>query len=106
MKKNAIVILSILFSLTFLASSCIYVQNEYPVKEISGVMKDVKTIAPESGWDIGYTVIEFKDGRRITFNGTYTGLVFQKDKECTIAYQYVDTSFTHGTFIKNIEYGK
>jgi len=106
MKRNIVVILSVIFTLTLtlLASSYAYAQKEYSVKEISGVMKNVETIASKSGWDYGFTVIEFKDGRRITFNGTYTGLVFQKDKECIITYQYIDAPFTRGTFIKDIEY--
>jgi hypothetical protein len=92
MKK---IIVAVLCSVFFLAcSSAVFAKTEYPVKEISGVVKDVKVDTSNS-----YTTIEFDDGRLITFKGVYGGQVFSKNKHCSFKYQYLDVMFSQGTYI-------
>jgi hypothetical protein len=105
MKKSIIVVLFTVFLFIYVASPILAAET-CPIQEISGIMIDIKVKIPESAWVNGFTIIEFKDGRTMVFDGIYTGLVFEKNKECKITYCFVDVPFTRGYFIKNIEYKK
>lgn len=105
MKKSIIAALFSVFLSVYVASP-IFAAETCLIQEISGIMIDIKVKIPESAWVNGFTIIEFKDGRTIVFDGIYTGFVFEKNKECKITYCYVDVPFSRGTFIKNIEYKK
>ncbi|EKE15545.1 MAG: hypothetical protein ACD_11C00145G0018 [uncultured bacterium] len=93
MKKNIVVVL---LSVFFLAGSSVlaFAKTEYPVKEISGILKEAKVDTANS-----YTTIEFDDGRSITFKGVYEGYVFSRNKKCSFKYQYFDAMFSRGTYI-------
>ncbi len=93
MKK---IIVAVLLSVFFLVDSSVVAsaKTEYPVKEISGIVREVKVDTANS-----YTTIEFDDGRIITFKGVYEGYVFSKNKKCSFKYQYFDIMFSQGTYI-------
>jgi hypothetical protein len=90
MKK---IIVAVLLSVFFLVGSSVvaFAKTEYPIKEISGIVKEVKVNTANR-----YTIIEFDDGRII---GVYEGHVFSKNKKCFFKYQYLDVMFSQGTYI-------
>jgi len=96
MKKISVIIFS-LFFIGCVASSA-FAAEKYPVKEISGTIKNVQVDTSNS-----YTTLEFEDGRVVTFKGVYEGRVFPKGKSCTFKYQYVDVIFSQGTYIVDMK---
>jgi len=96
MKKNVVLVLSIIYLLVSFVLPAYAAKKEYPVNKISGIMDDVKI-------EKSRVHIKFKDGRIIAFDGNYTGQVFETGKECTIKYQYFDVMFAQGEYIIEIK---
>jgi hypothetical protein len=92
MKKCLVIVLSVVFLLV--CSIGAYATEIYPVWNMTGIVKDVEMEISEM-WENGYTLIEFRDGRIIRFDGICAGLIFARGKDCKIEYQYSDIQGNH-----------
>lgn len=95
--KKIIAVIFALFLSGVIASSALAAEK-YPVKEISGTIKNVQVDTSNS-----FTTLEFEDGRVVTFKGVYEGRVFPKNKHCAFKYQYIDVMFSQGTYIVDMK---
>jgi hypothetical protein len=76
---------------------------EFPIKEISGVLKGI-TFVPEGS--SSFTVVEFEGGQIIALKNILAGIVFEKGKMCVVKYQCTDAPFAEGCYLVNIEVKK
>ncbi len=88
----------------FVVSTLAFAEESKQIQSVTGVVKNtvVKTVG--GGRAIGSTLIKFKDGREIDFDGVYPYIVFEGDKEVKIVYQYSEEKGARGFVILAVEY--
>lgn len=94
MKKTVLLIAVVTFLIFSSINPATAAPKNFPIKEISGIIVNITLDTNNK-----YTIIEFKDGRIITFDGVYPGQVFTKNKHCSFKYQYIEGVFARGTYI-------
>ena len=102
MKKFFVVLFIVVFAVIISMSA--FAEESNQIQSVTGIVKNtvVKTVG--GGRAIGSTLIKFKDGREIDFDGIYPYIVFEEDKEVKIVYQYSEERGARGFIILAVEY--
>ena len=92
-----------IMALLFIFVTQAHARTEFPTKEISGILKDVRFIPEGSP---SFTVIEFDGGQVIALNNILAGIVFEKGKACVVKYKCTDAPFAGGCYLLSVEFKK